>query len=177
MGCPTGLEPVTSCSTDKRSAIELRAPYIRRRRRECKPSSVRDGHLSRSRWDRPRRRLRDGSRLPTLASSLQAVESEIAAGRIALFTRARQARTHWSLLLSRRTRPPCRSGLSTHTDIRFPGFHRAPSLCAARTFLWPCQRPSVRYRSVSKARPAFADRGRWCRRGDLNSHALTGTTP
>ena len=49
LGCPTGLEPVTSCSTDKRSAIELRAPYTRRRRRECKPSSVLDGHLSRSR--------------------------------------------------------------------------------------------------------------------------------
>ena len=32
------------------------------------------------------RRLCDGSRLPTLASSLVAAESEIAAGRIALFT-------------------------------------------------------------------------------------------
>lgn len=32
------------------------------------------------------RRLCDGSRLPALASSLLAAESEIAAGRIALFT-------------------------------------------------------------------------------------------
>src|SRR5215211_4360914 len=29
----------------------------------------------------------------------------------------------------------CQSGLST--PKRRPGFHRAPSLCAARTFLWP----------------------------------------
>src|SRR5689334_11038862 len=36
--------------------------------------------------DRPRRCLRGGSRLPASASHLQTAESEIAAGRIALFT-------------------------------------------------------------------------------------------
>src|SRR5688572_29028995 len=40
--------------------------------------------LNRMGWSR--RRLRDCSRLPTLASNLQTVESEIAAGRIALFS-------------------------------------------------------------------------------------------
>ena len=53
--------------------------------------------------DRPRRRLRDGSRLPASASNLQAADSEIAAGRIALFTLIAQA---WSLLLSRARRVP-----------------------------------------------------------------------
>ncbi len=42
--------------------------------------------------DWSRRRLRDGSRLPALASSLLAAESEIAAGRIALFTPHPKAR-------------------------------------------------------------------------------------
>ncbi len=50
---------------------------------------------------RSRRRLRDGSRLPASASNLMAAESEIAAGRIALFTLPKQA---WSLLLSRSRR-------------------------------------------------------------------------
>src|SRR5215218_1023065 len=39
-------------------------------------------------WDRPRRHLRGGSRLPASASNLLAADSEIAAGRIALFTPA-----------------------------------------------------------------------------------------
>src|SRR3954463_12958199 len=55
---------------------------------ESKPSSVLDGHLSRSLWDRSRRRLRDGSRLPASASHLITADSEIAAGRITLFTPA-----------------------------------------------------------------------------------------
>lgn len=38
--------------------------------------------------DRPPRRLGDGSRLPALASNLLTADSEIAAGRIALFTPA-----------------------------------------------------------------------------------------
>src|SRR5829696_2937159 len=38
--------------------------------------------------DRPRRHLRGGSRLPASASNLLAADSEIAAGRIALFTPA-----------------------------------------------------------------------------------------
>src|SRR5829696_4159791 len=39
-------------------------------------------------WDRPRRHLRGGSRLPASASNLLTADSEIAAGRIALFTPA-----------------------------------------------------------------------------------------
>jgi hypothetical protein len=54
--------------------------------RESKPSSVSSGHLSRS-IDRPAPRDAGCSRLSALASHLQAAGSEIAAGRIALFTR------------------------------------------------------------------------------------------
>ena len=51
--------------------------------------------------DRPRRRLRGGSRLSASASNLIAAGSEIAAGRIALFTPAGVATGgHLSLLLS-----------------------------------------------------------------------------
>jgi hypothetical protein len=51
--------------------------------------------------DRPRRRLRGGSRLSASASNLIAAGSEIAAGRIALFTPADVATgRHLSLLLS-----------------------------------------------------------------------------
>ena len=99
---------------------------------ESKPSSVLDGHLSRSPGDRPRRRLRGGSRLPASASNLLAADSEIAAGRIALFTPVTRC---WSLLLSRdcpRADLDCRRRLPG----RLPGFHQAPLLCAARTFLW-----------------------------------------
>lgn len=60
--------------------------------------------LNRRGW--PRRRLRGCSRLPTLASNLQAVESEIAAGRIALFSPNRiEPAWEWFLLLSRRSVP------------------------------------------------------------------------
>ena len=82
--------------------------------------------------DRPRRRLRGGSRLPASASNLLAADSEIAAGRIALFTPVNR---YWSLLLSRgkpRANLDCRRRLPG----RLPGFHQAPLLCAARTFLW-----------------------------------------
>ncbi len=83
--------------------------------------------LNRNGWSR--RRLRDCSRLPTLASSLQTVDSEIAAGRIALFSPSKR---EWFLLLSCPGARRC--GLSTR-GARFPGFHRAPLLYAARTFL------------------------------------------
>ena len=73
---------------------------------ESKPSSVRDDHLSRS-VDRPRLAVRGCSRLPASASNLVAADSEIAAGRIALFSRAsdRGPSPEWSLLLSRRSVP------------------------------------------------------------------------
>lgn len=59
--------------------------------------------------DRPRRRLRDGSRLPASASNLLAADSEIAAGRIALFTPVETGLV--SVALARF--PARRSGLST----------------------------------------------------------------
>lgn len=55
------------------------------------------------------RRLCDGSRLPALASNLLAAESEIAAGRIALFT-PRLCAAFVSVALTRQT--VCQSGLS-----------------------------------------------------------------
>ena len=84
--------------------------------------------------DRPRRRLRGGSRLPASASNLLAADSEIAAGRIALFTPAVARR--FGLCCSRAA---CRAPIWTvdaRSPARLPGFHRAPVLCAARTFLW-----------------------------------------
>src|SRR5262245_1125002 len=78
---------------------------------ESKPSSVPDGHLSRPPGDLSHRRLRDGSRLPASASHLLTADSEIAAGRIALFTRRRSA----DLVSVALARLPARqSGLSTH---------------------------------------------------------------
>ena len=53
---------------------------------ESKPSSVLDGHLSRPCSGRSLRRLGDCSRLPASASNLITADSEIAAGRITLFT-------------------------------------------------------------------------------------------
>ena len=84
--------------------------------------------------DRPRRRLRGGSRLPASASNLLAADSEIAAGRIALFTPAVARR--FSLCCSRAaSRAPIWT-VDARSPARLPGFHRAPVLCAARTFLW-----------------------------------------
>jgi hypothetical protein len=59
--------------------------------------------------DRPRRRLRGGSRLPASASNLVTADSEIAAGRIALFTPACAGLVSVALTRS----PACQSGLST----------------------------------------------------------------
>ena len=82
--------------------------------------------------DRPRRRLRGGSRLPASASNLLAADSEIAAGRIALFTPVNR----FSLCCSRAAyRAPIWT-VDARSPARLPGFHRAPVLCAARTFLW-----------------------------------------
>ena len=97
------------------------------------------------RRDRPRRRLGGGSRLPASASNLLAADSEIAAGRIALFT---PARAGLGLCCSRPvTRAPIWT-VDPRSPAGLPGFHRAPSLCAARTFLWrqdasdhPCPLP------------------------------------
>ena len=83
--------------------------------------------------DRPRRRLRDGSRLPASASNLQAADSEIAAGRIALFTPAVAHRP--GLCCSHAANRAPIWTVDTRLPGYLPGFHRAPSLCAARTFL------------------------------------------
>jgi hypothetical protein len=153
--------------------------------------------------DRPRRHLRGGSRLPASASHLLAADSEIAAGRIALFTPT----------VTRRSGLCC-SRVVSHTPIwtvdarspaRLPGFHRAPVLCAARTFLWrrnASDHPCPPHASVVNVRDAVGRRGEGCRgdrglrlprhpatqrprhprrprcrRGDLNSHEVTLTTP
>src|SRR5215208_786044 len=84
--------------------------------------------------DRPRRHLRGGSRLPASASNLLAADSEIAAGRIALFTPAVARRS--GLCCSRAARRAPIWTVDARATARLPGFHRAPVLCAARTFLW-----------------------------------------
>ena len=109
---------------------------------ESKPSSVPDGHLSRpQKRDRPRRRLRGGSRLPASASNLLAADSEIAAGRIALFTPVNR---YWSLLLSRgtpRANLDCRRAVSRAPPRLSPGTR---ALCSSDFPLAPKrQRPSL----------------------------------
>src|SRR5215211_1445195 len=84
-------------------------------------------------WDRPRRHLRGGSRLPASASNLLAADSEIAAGRIALFTPAVAGP---GLCCSRAVARAPMWTVDTRLPGRLPGFHQAPVLCAARTFLW-----------------------------------------
>src|SRR5262249_4335784 len=72
------------------------------------------------------------SRLSASASNLVTAVSEIAAGGIALFTPRRPGSTRRGRCCSHAN---CvQSGLST--PKRLPDFRRAPSLCAARTFLW-----------------------------------------
>ena len=104
---------------------------------ESKPSSVDDGHLSQPAGGWSPHRFGDCSRLSASASHLRAADSEIAAGRIALFTSSARGTRNWSLLLSRASRVPIWT--VDAYDTRLPGFHRAPLLCAARTFLWPIE--------------------------------------
>ena len=91
--------------------------------------------------DRPRRRLRGGSRLPASASNLLAADSEIAAGRIALFTPVNR---YWSLLLSRgtpRANLDCRRAGNRAPPRLSPGTH---ALCTSDFPLAPKrQRPSL----------------------------------
>src|SRR5215212_4655931 len=93
------------------------------------------------RRDRPRRRLRGGSRLPASASNLLAADSEIAAGRIALFTPVNR---YWSLLLSRglpRASLDCRRAVSRAPPRLSPGTR---ALCSSDFPLAPKrQRPSL----------------------------------
>src|SRR5215217_3498371 len=152
--------------------------------------------------DRPRRHLRGGSRLPASASNLLAADSEIAAGRIALFTPAVARRS--GLCCSRAARRAPIWTVDARSPARLPGFHRAPVLCAARTFLWrrnasdhPCPPHASGCQCAGLTRVIGAGNqvvGRilaplpqtqhllpdWsprCRRGDLNSHEVTLTTP
>src|SRR5215207_2564075 len=113
--------------------------------------------------DRPRRHLRGGSRLPASASNLLAADSEIAAGRIALFTPAVARRS--GLCCSRAA---CRAPIWTvdaRSPARLPGFHRAPTLCAARTFLWrrnASDHPCPPHASVVNVPNALGDRVAGC---------------
>jgi hypothetical protein len=160
---------------------------VARWREESKPSSVPDGHLSRcpEPGHRSRRRLRDCSRLLASASNrLCRPVRRLLQGGLPFSLRpavpggighccSRVGRSQRANLDCRRANPPPR--LSPGTP-----------LCAARTFLWPeGQRPSffstplpLESHRLSKYRPRHRGAGEvWCRRGDLNSHALTGTTP
>ncbi len=78
--------------------------------------------------DRPRRRLRGGSRLSASASNLQTAGSEIAAGRIALFTPVGCPPALVSVALTRL--PACQSGLSApeSTAPAFTGHPRSMQL-------------------------------------------------
>jgi len=132
LGCPTGLEPVTSCSTDKRSAIELRAPYTRRRRRECKPSSVLDGHLSRSRRTGHVVAFMTALDFRPWRAACKRSNRRLLRGGLPFSLRRPKGR-RLGLCCSRAKR---RANLDCQRDeSRFPGFHRAPMLYAARTFL------------------------------------------
>ena len=145
--------------------------------------------------DRPPRRLGGCSRLSASASNLITAGSEIAAGRIALFTRGRPTSTvapRFGLCCSHtENRVPI---WTVDARRRLPGFHRAPSLDAAQTFLWPwasdhpSSLPLTFQRTGSlpdgpgtNGSAALVDDVRHamtgCRRGDLNSHGLLPTTP
>ena len=125
----------------RQALCQLSYRHRMRRGWESKPSSVPDGHLSRSPRDRPRRRLRGGSRLPASASNLLAADSEIAAGRIALFTPVNR---YWSLLLSRggpRADVDCRRPVAQTPPRLSPG---TLALCSSDFPLAPKrQRPSL----------------------------------
>ncbi len=152
--------------------------------------------------DRPRRRLRGGSRLPASASNLLAADSEIAAGRIALFTPVNR---YWSLLLSRglpRANLDCRRAVPRAPPRLSPGTR---ALCSSDFPLAPKrQRPSLptlclgcqcagrfvggrvagyqggrekRFPSTLRPSDPVTHARPRCRRGDLNSHEVTLTTP
>jgi hypothetical protein len=66
--------------------------------------------------------------------------------------------------------PVRRSGLSTPTGGCFPRFPRAPLLYAARTFLWPGWASDRSAHYHPNRDQLMLIPGRWCRRGDSNSH-------
>ena len=144
-GAPTGGARSRNLLFHRQALCQLSYRHHGRRRGgmgwESKPSSVPDGHLSRPQRDRPRRHLRGGSRLPASASNLLAADSEIAAGRIALFTPVNR---YWSLLLSRgrpRANLDCRRAVSRAPPRLSPG---TLALCSSDFPLAPKrQRPSL----------------------------------
>ena len=152
------------------------------------------------------RRLCDGSRLPALASSLVTAESEIAAGRIALFTPRRTtalvtvALTRLPVRLFglsiRRSEPPrLSSGTLALCSPDFPltdlyppatiplllkhaNILRCARLIERRAWRFPSCLQYIRRRVwQGKRRAMLAVQPTWCRRGDLNSHGVTPTTP
>ena len=130
----------------------------------------------------------DGSRPLTSASNLIAVMSEIAAGRIALFSRPGIPLRRIGLCCSRRGRPRRQCGLSTRrrASPAFAGHPRSVQLgLSSAAANDDSDHPLALHDSVVNARrPAEADRGganlcpgggmwqppRRCRRGDSNSH-------
>src|SRR6478752_7177533 len=99
--------------------------------------------------DRPRRHLRGGSRLSASASNLITAGSEIAAGRIALFTPARVATGgHLSLLLS--LTETVNANLDCQRVSTFPRL--SPGTRALRSSDFPLAQRRATILSHSKAR-------------------------
>ena len=124
--------------------------------------------------DRPRRRLRGGSRLPASASNLLAADSEIAAGRITLFTPTPWRR--FGLCCSHAANRVPIWTVDARETARLPGFHRAPMLCAARTFLWrrnASDHPCPPHASVVNVRDALGDKVAGCEVTGRNDYANT----
>ncbi len=191
LGCPTGLEPVTSCSTDKRSAIELRAPYTRRRRRECKPSSVLDGHLSRSRrtghvvafmtaldfqpWraacKRSNRRLLRGG----LPFSLRRPESQRLGLCCSRAQKARQSGLSTRRIALPRLSPGTHALCSSDFPLTRQGPATIPHLFSVGVFR--CKGAYIAVVDLRRLPESGSMLSTRCRRGDLNSHEVTLTTP
>ena len=130
----------------------------------------------------------DGSRPLTSASNLRAVMSEIAAGRIALFSRPRSPLGRTGCCCSRRGRPRRQCGLSTRprASPAFTGHPRSVQLGLSSAVAHDdSDHPLALPDSVVHARRAAGGRsqvgdgrpsgGMWrppqrCRRGDSNSH-------
>ena len=156
---------------------ELKAPYAMTIRRRSKPSSVRDGHLSQPKG------LATSS--PPWLLSTSDLGEQPASGRIGdccgedcpFQPEPKTRDREWFLLLSRRSVPLWTVNAN---ESRRPGFHQAPLLCAARTFLWrPKRDPAAILNSLScnsHVNVLGSLRIR-CRGGDSNSHGVTPTTP
>jgi|tagenome__1003787_1003787.scaffolds.fasta_scaffold20391641_1 hypothetical protein len=113
------------------------------------------------------------SRLSTLASHLITVASEIAAGRIALFSRCARRRPGWFLLLSSRlpVAPIWTVGTVAGTSLAFARHPALRSSDFPRPELLPAATIRSSNDSLVNVRIPQGDHSR-CRRGDLNSHGF-----